>query len=271
MRIKDLAFAATFLLTSISSAGAPQTPSPTPSPLQRDPQALMALGQMVAAAGWTASTVPATIVASGTLTRPGAGQQAPASFIIKQRGPAQHRMDLQDSGTTSTTVVNGLAGAIRLPDGTKQRLPGHGALSIQSPVFPFLSDLVNTADLSVAIQDLGTKIVDGTSCHGVAIMRHASSADSFAQFRDLASPLKVWVSLQSALPVRIDFIRLADDNPYLAMNFSRTFSDYRLVNGIAVPFQQSESFEGQLMYQIQFTAVQFNVTLTDTDFNSAAL
>jgi len=55
------------------------------------------------------------------------------------------------------------------------------------------------------------------------------------------------------------------------MNFSRTFSDYRLVNGIAVPFQQSESFEGQLMYQIQFTAVQFNVTLTDTDFNSAAL
>jgi hypothetical protein len=267
MRVARLVLSFLLILSSSPRLNSQQT---TSAP-QRDPQALAALGQVAAAIGWTTGTVPPTIVASGTLTRPGAGQQAPASFVIKQRGPSQHRMDLQDSGTISTTVVNGLAGKVLSSAGTKYRLPAHAAFSIQSPAFPFLSDLMHATDPSIEIQNLGTNTIDGTTCQGVGIVRHAKSDDKLAHFRDLAAPLKVWISLQTFLPVRIDFIRLADDNPYVVMNFSRSYSDYRVVNGIAVAFQQDERFEGQLMYQIQFTSVQFNAAVADADFDPSKL
>lgn len=167
--------------------------------------------------------------------------------------------------------MNGLAGVILLPDGTKQRLPAHAAFSIQSPVFPFLTDLLNTADPAVEVDDLGTATVDGVPCQGVLVFRHAVANTPLASSRDLAAPLKVWISLQSGLPVRIDFIRLAFDNHYLPMHFSRSFSDYRLVKGVAIAFTQEERFEGQLMYRFQFTDVQFNPALTDADFDASKL
>ena len=49
--------------------------------------------------------------------------------------------------------------------------------------------------------------------------------------------------------------------------FSRSFSDYRIVKGIAVAFRQEERFEDQLMYSIQFTDVQFGAALADVDFS----
>jgi hypothetical protein len=128
-----------------------------------------------------------------------------------------------DSGATASTIVNGLAGIILFADGTKHRLPGHAALSMQSPAFPFFSDLAKTADLDVDVQDLGADTIDGIPCRGISVARHAKSDDKLAQFRDLAAPLKIWLSQKSGLPVRIDFIRLAGDNPYLPA-FSVPFS-----------------------------------------------
>jgi hypothetical protein len=176
-----------------------------------------------------------------------------------------------DSGATASTIVNGLAGIILFADGTKHRLPPPVAISMQSPIFPFLSDLAKTADLDMDVQDLGADTIDGIPCRGISIGRHAKSDDKLAQFRDLAAPLKIWLSQKSGLPVRIDFIRLADDNPYLRMHFSRSFSDYRVVNGVAIAFTQEERFEGQFMYRFQFNDVQFNSALTDAEFDTSKL
>jgi hypothetical protein len=234
---------------------------------QRDPQAVTRITQMLAATGWLPAARPTTIMALGTITR----DQLSQSFTLKQRGPFQHRFALQQRGATSTVVINGLVGAVLFFDNTKMRMPAHAAISTQSPVFPFLSDLANIADPSVEVRDLGVDTIDGIACYGTYVARRASSSDPLARFRDLAAPLKVWTSAQSSLPVRIDFIRLADDNPYVVMNFSRSFSDYRVVNGIAVAFQQEERFGNQLMYRFTLTDVQFGVALSDADFDSSRL
>ncbi len=113
----------------------------------------------------------------------------------------------------------------------------------------------------------GTTTIEGAVCKGIIIARHAPSGDPLGEFRDLAAPLKIWLSEQTGLPVRIDFIRLALDNHFVAMHFSRSFSDYRVVNGVAVAFAQEEHFEDQLMYQIQFTSVQFGAAIADSDFD----
>jgi outer membrane lipoprotein-sorting protein len=259
-----LAFVFILVLGSLSLTGA--TPQDVGSPQNpiKSATALQTVGQLLGAAGWSSATLPTTIIASGTLTR--GGQSQVSSITLKQRGSSQHRFELQDNGATATTIVNGLTGMIVFSDGTRQRLPPHLALSIQSPTFPFLTDLLNTSDLAVDVDDLGTDTVDGVPCVGVLVARHAPAGDPLGPTRDLAAPLKIWVSQQTALPVRIDFVRLALDNHFLAMHFSRSFSDYRPVNGVAVPFTQEERFEGQLMYRIQFTTVQFGAAIPDSEF-----
>lgn len=44
------------------------------------------------------------------------------------------------------------------------------------------------------------------------------------------------------------------------------FSDYRLVNGILVPFSISETVVGQRTWTIQVNQITFNSGLRDTDF-----
>jgi hypothetical protein len=264
MRVVRLVVALLFAVSSSPNLNSQEAVS-----AQRDVQALAVLGQALAAAGWRAGALPVAVAASGTLTRPD-GQQT-ESFALKQRGPAQHRLDVVSGGATTTTVVNGLAGIVIFADGTKHRLPPHAAFSAQFPVFPFFTDLVKANDLSVDIQGLGADTIDGVAVRGISITRHAQSDDKLAQFRDLAAPLRVWISVDSGLPVRIDFIRLADDNPYLPMHFSISFFDYRRINGVAIAFTQQEFFEGQLIYRVQFSDVQFNSALTDADFDNSKL
>jgi len=55
------------------------------------------------------------------------------------------------------------------------------------------------------------------------------------------------------------------------VHFSRLFSDYRVVNGVAIAFAQEERVANQLMYQIQFSSVQFNSPFLDMDFDSSKL
>jgi hypothetical protein len=264
MRVVRTALVILFVLTSSLNLSSQQSISP-----QRDAQALTTLGQMAKAAGWLPASLPIAITSSGTLTHFDGDQQQTESLLLKQCGPSQRRIDIVSSG--ATTVVNGLAGIILFSDGTKYRLRPHAALSNGSPVFPFFSDLVSTSDISVDVQSLGSDTIDGAACLGVSVARHAAKDDKLGQFRDLAAPLKVWISMKSGLPVRIDFIRLADDNPYLPLNFSRSFSDYRFINGVAVAFTQEERFEGQLMYRLQFTDIQFNSALSDADFDASKL
>jgi hypothetical protein len=264
-------FARFLLLFVVSSSltfptAAQQTSTSPSQPVQKAPVGLQGIARMIAATGWKNGALPVDILATGTLMRDSGNQAQPSNFVLKQRGASQHRFDLQDNGATATTIVNGLAGAVILPNGTTQRLLAHAAFSIQSPAFPFLTDLLNASDPAVEVDTLGTGTIDGTLCQGVLVARRAQSGDPLGASRDLAAPLKIWFSQQTALPVRIDFVRLALDNHYVAMHFSRSFSDYRVVKGIAVAFQQEERFEGQLMYHIQFTDVQFGAALSDSDF-----
>jgi hypothetical protein len=250
---------------------AQQTQTPTSPPLQRDPQAMAVLAQMAAATGWRASSVPADVVATGTVTRFQGDAEQTVPFTVKQRGASQQRLQFQEPDGLVTTVVNGLAASVLPAQGRPRRLPAQSALSMESRFFPFFSDILKLLDADVSVVDLGSGTIEGVPCHGVQIARHPAGKDSLSHIRELASPLKVWISQSTFLPVQIEYVRLAVDNQHVVMHFSRAFSDYRVVNGIAVAFQQVERFEGQLMYRFQLTNVQLNAGLTDVDFDTDKL
>lgn len=237
-------------------------------PPQRDPQAMAVLAQMVAATGWRTGSVPVDVVATGTVTRFHEEAEQTVPITVKQRGANQQRLQLQEPDGLVTTVINGLAASVLPAQGSPRRLPAQSALSMESRFFPFFSDILKLLDADVSVVDLGSRTIEGVPCHGVQIARHPAGKDPLSHIRELASPLKVWISQSTFLPVQIEYVRLAVDNQHVVMHFSRTFSDYRAVNGIAVAFQQEERFEGQLMYRFQLTTVQLNAGLTDGDFDT---
>jgi len=59
---------------------------------------------------------------------------------------------------------------------------------------------------------------------------------------------------------------LAIDNPAMKIPYRRVYSDYRTVNGLAVPFRQDEYAGAVLASTTELTAVQFNTGLVDGDF-----
>src|SRR5262249_31767304 len=111
------------------------------------------------------------------------------------------------------------------------------------------------------------------SCIGIQLERkHPDSKDDpLAELRRFTAPVTLWISTTRSVPIRADYYRVAADNHTATLRETAVFSDYRNVDGVAVPFRQEISIEGQLMYTYQFTAIEFNHGLSDADFNVAGI
>jgi hypothetical protein len=125
----------------------------------------------------------------------------------------------------------------------------------------------------VGVTFVGQSAINGESCTGIQLARKHPDAkdDPFAELRRYTAPLTLWISTTHALPIRADYYRAAVDNHTATLRETAVFSDYRNVNGVAVPFRQDISIEGQLTYTYQFTTIELNHGLSDIDFNVAAV
>jgi len=126
--------------------------------------------------------------------------------------------------------------------------------------------LLSFADPSFAVQYLGTETIANQTTHRIAISPQPSSSDPAAPLRSRANRLVVWISESSGFPLQIAYVRISTDNPTASRLVTRAFSDYRVVNGIAVPFHQDEFGGEQRSFSLQLTTVILNAGLRDTDF-----
>lgn len=265
-----LAFATailTSLFMALTCAANGQVNAPTPA-AAKDTGAAAALTQLFRVTGWSKQAAPRDALLSGTLTRhfPDGDQAAP--FTMKVRGADQY--DYLENGAIRFTA-NGTAGVVVGADGKAHRMPAQSAMSGRSLILPLSSTLLdwNAADVDVTL--VGESSINGESCIGVQLARkHPDSAsDPFAATRRGAAPLTIWISTVRAIPLRADYYRVAADNHTATFRETALFSDYRNVHGIVVPFRQDISIGGQLTYTFQFSDVQFNRGLTDSDFDVA--
>ena len=231
----------------------------------KDSMAVTVLTQMYAATGWNPASVPRDAVATGSVTRFRGQAVDTVSVTWKARGPRQHRADVQATAGATSTIVNGDSGAVVTPNGPRF-IPSHSALSMQPLDFPFYSDLISANDPNVGLHYAGTETVGSQLAHRVEIAREAPAGHPLAAVRHRAGHLTVWVSTSTWLPVQIEYVRIANDNPTAARSSIRTFSDHRVVNGLAVPFHQEEFAGTQRLYTLQLNSVSFNVGLSDADF-----
>ncbi len=238
--------------------------SQTPS-AQKDPAALAALAQLVAATGWNPLNLPADAVVTGSVTR--SSDQVTSSVTLKIKGLGEFRTDLQNSAGVTTTIVNNGVAAQLLPDGTSRFLALQDAVSIWPVDVPIFSNLPTAASApNFSVSSLGTETIGGVLCNKIQISAQIQPVDPVTAVTSRTASIIIWLDATTALPAQLQYTRLASDNPTASSLHIRQFSNYQQVNGMLVAFTQQEFMNGRLLYAFQFSAVNFNVGLTDADF-----
>jgi hypothetical protein len=264
MRIKVLAFAASFLLISNSSAGIPQNPSGTSNPPQRDPQAQASLSQMLAATGW-GTVQPQDLVATGMVTREHGDYQDTVGISLESSGPRMYRSDVQDPTGTVTTILNG-DGAAVITASSAQLLPSYVAIAMRPIAFPFFGGFLSFLDNSYSLKYDGVETISGQAAYRIEFVAPAGGSDPTSQMRSMVNQLTVWISVTTAYPVQVAYRRISNNNPNASRQITQTFSDYRTVGGIQVPFHQEEYASGHMIFSLQLSTVNLNSGVPSTDY-----
>ena len=269
MRSVRLVLLLGFMLFDISvrAQQTPSAPSIQGQPVQKDAVALAILGQMAAATGWNSTNLPRDLVASGTTTVSAGGDSQVFSVTYKLRGASQSISELAGESGSSRTISDGKNSATVLPDGKVSRLPSYFARSMRQMAFPFMTQISHSGASDISVASVGTREISGSLCRGVTVAHRLDRDDPLARVEDLASPMTIWVSSTTGLPMQIDYALTGANNFKAVLHLSRTFSDYRMVNGLAVPFHQEEISQGQRNIALDLSSVQFNSGLVDSDFN----
>jgi len=228
---------------------------------QTDPQALTVLAQMIAATGWDPTAIPVDVLAIGTVTIPGDSSGPESSQRVNLKAKGLNQFSFESGQPTKRSVVN--TGGASATIGAKQvRLP---ARVFDAWHFPFLSRIIFFADPSIQVQYLGIEQV-GEPTYKVKLSREPAPNDPARDEIRAGSPVTVWVSCSTFLPVQVEYKKPTITNRLAFIPRTAKYSDYRQVGNKLVPFRHEEWYQGELIYTLKFSNVSFNNGLLDTDF-----
>jgi hypothetical protein len=111
-------------------------------------------------------------------------------------------------------------------------------------------------DSGSSLSYLGLIDEDGRSVHHLRLVASGIELDPDGKFKDLRT-LDVFIDASTFLVIRTRDTIHADRN--MNDHYSRElfFSDYRVVNGVLVPFAVTEKFGGQRTWSLQLDSVNF--------------
>jgi hypothetical protein len=260
MRIKVLAFAASFLLVSNCSA-IPQTPTTTSSTPQRDAQAVALLQQSVSAFG---PVRPSDSTATGSVTITAGSLTIQGSITILTKGSAETSTQFQVPNNPWTVVfANGQANKV---EGTQTTVhPLERSASSQCLYFPlpFLIGVLNNPDYS--IRYVGHENVGSATTNHIAVQNTFNSSPAY-QFLSSFTAGDIWIDTSSGLPVKIAMIRREGGGSAPKIPFSVVYSNYQTVSGVRYPFTIQEYITETLWATTTIQSVAFNTGLTDSTF-----
>ncbi len=218
------------------------------------------LARMATAAGWQPGALPRDVSARGTVSilfPDGTTATHNVTFTAKDATKFKWEHEGKPNATTVSDMARGLAfGAKGQPYSAQAIEPWH---------FPFLTRLLQISGKDVRIAYLGVENVPEPA-YKVQITREPGPEVPRRDEVIIGSPLTVWVSVQTFLPVQISYLRQSGTNRLEFLPYRRTFSDYRSIDGLLIPFHQEEWFNWQHISTLEFTNVVLNTGISDRDF-----
>ncbi len=192
------------------------------------------------------------------------GRVQPMRIVIKGKDQVRYEFG---AGASATITVYGKGGGWHQRDGKRQFLQAH---VIQRPaIVPFLDLLseVDTPDLQIT--DRGAATLGNTALQRFTLKLPDRTPNVRAFRRPLDEEADVYLDTRSGLVVRTERMLTANNDMNLRARSIIDFSDYRLVQGFAIPFRIVSTITGLGSPAAQSVYVIQNVTL-NTGVSDAA-
>jgi hypothetical protein len=261
IRKRTLGFAVTVAVLSCSSFGQ-QLKVPA-----RDAQSIEILARVVQAAGGTqALRSVRDITESGEITF-NWGQNVKGPVTIRALGANHFRMEADLPRGKTTWVIRNGSGSKKEGD-TAIRISGQNAINLENLTYPVGHVSAALADTATEVSFVGIATKDSRSVYRIRVKGHlgliVGPTPSLPVEKDLLVDALTFdiVSVQDRPYTTYDPGRKLSETPVREIDFT----DFRVVNGVRIPFSISTDLNGQRTLEIRLNVVTFNEGLSDEDF-----
>lgn len=188
-------------------------------------------------------------------------------ITIKTKGSDRVRVELLKSDGTNVRVLNSGTAVLWQSNGKRRDLIANNTIAERVTHIPAVSLLTEHSNSNVAVAL--EKKTDGTSPtdSAVALRLHSDDPTQEAVFAKF-SKVTFHIDSSTGLVSRLEYTNYAENgDDETTSQVEIVYSDYRSVNGVAVPFRQLTYIDGQLAQELTLDSVRFNVGISESEFS----
>jgi hypothetical protein len=260
-----LAAASLVVLSVIPASLLAQQSIQLPTAPTRDPQAMTVLRNAFGALGGQNAAAIQDTVIQATLTEPPSQGGGTGTATFKTKG-TKIRSDASSGGKTGTAIFNNGREFRSAEQGLR---PAHSANAEHKRIehLPALMLYQELARPDFSAAYLGQETLEGNTVYHVRVFRVSNRAPDVDPTFTKNSELNIFVDAQTSRIVKISFPYVSENDWRRSLPMEILYDDYRVINGIAVPFHQRYFFSGQPAGELQFTSVAVNQGTPDSVFD----
>ena len=230
----------------------------------RDPTAIAMVQTVLRSSG--AAQVPVDAVAVGTLRTTVAGKSSDTPITVKSKGSQLLRTEMQQPTGTSISIINHGHGTLQRPNGKVMELLTNNTFVERADHIPIFSLLAEYEESGMSVENLGSTTVMGRPANIVALRPLPQPNISQAMLDQYISKTKFYIDEISNEVVKIERTNYAENDTSFGQKFEIYLSNYQSINGVLVPFRQTEFHDEKLDSDLILQSVTFNNGLSDTEF-----
>jgi hypothetical protein len=233
-----------------------------------DPQAVNQLQASLSALMGGTTSLPSTIVASGSVTPVWDNSAVPSAVTIYVQGTAKVRWEENLPGGTTAFVLNGTNAQSQIASTTTTLRPYEvAAKGLENfPIF-LLSRWLSSGN--VQLRFVGTEMIAGQTLNHVSVLdlSQRSSPRNPWHHDGSRGQYELYLDPASSLPVRLHYFQAtSDDVLFSLLPVDLVYSNYQPTGGLVLPFTLTRYIKATEVSVIQLQSIQPNAAIRDQLF-----
>jgi hypothetical protein len=231
-----------------------------------DPQAVSFASQSIAAL--TGGNPVSDVTLTGSVTWSGGASQETGTVTLLASGTGESRMSLVLPSGTRTEIRDASSGVAQgqwiAQSGASGLFASQNCATDAVWFFPALGSL--TAAPGVVLTYVGQETQNGAAVQHIQSYIYQPNPSGIIPSPQQLSTIDFYLDATTFLPVTIIFNAHPDNNASANLPVEVDFSNYQVLNGVAVPTHIQRSLQGNLLVDITVSGASFNTGLPLSDF-----